>query len=108
MSYRNDTAAMYDNTAEAYFITADSFGSDLPANWEEIVAAMNEEIAEKFNEVLTARADLEAAQVETGDLLSEQATNADEALNDAAESFLYWLDDFWDHIFWDEHPEYRE
>ena len=98
MSYRYNTETMYCNMPEDYFINADSFGSDLPDNWQEIADAMNEEITERFNAVLNARADYE----------SDKTDENDEKLNSAAESFLYWMDDFWDHLFWDEHPEYRE
>lgn len=98
MSYDWNAEAMHLNTAEDYFINADSFGSELPDNWEEIAEAMNEIITQKFNDVLEAREKYDA----------DSTTENENALNDAAQLFLYWLDDFWDHIFWDEHPEYRE
>ena len=98
MSYSWNAEAMHLNTAEDYFINADSFGSELPENWQEIANAMNAEITERFNEVLTARSDYEA----------DETTEKENRLNNAAEAFLYWLDDFWDHLFWDEHPEYME
>ncbi len=97
MSYSWNADAMHMNTAEDYFINADSFGSELPDNWEDIAEEMNAEIEAKFNDVLEARAKYDA----------DSSAENNNALNEAAESFLYWLDDFWDHIFWDEHPEYR-
>lgn len=98
MSYSWNAGAMHLNTADDYFINADSFGSELPDNWEEIAEAMNAEIEEKFKDVLEAREKYNA----------DSNTENENALNEAAVSFLYWLDDFWDHIFWDEHPEYVE
>lgn len=35
---------------EEYWITAESFGSDVPANWEEIAAFLNEIIRERHIE----------------------------------------------------------
>ena len=94
-------AAMEGAPVSTFYWDEDTFSNGeyyAPDNWEEICDVANAEIEKRYQDVVAAYRQNE----------KEQTLDSHKNLRDEAESFVSWLSDFFDHIFWTEHPEFVE
>ena len=74
------------------WITADSFGSECPTNWEEIAEFLNEIIRDKRETVNEELAEIEANKNDNGVSFTESC----ERIMDIERNFESWCDDLWE------------